>query len=138
MKYAKRLLIILLSLISANVIYADDELGYKGKTGKDSETAKETLERLQKDPDVVIANSDGWTIVTSRSQQTIWSFTPANHPAHLSYVKRKVVERDGSIYIDTSAKCGAEKHICDKLVRDFIELNNRVSEDVSSKKNKGP
>lgn len=31
---------------------------------------------------------------------------------------------------DTTASCGAEKSVCDQLVRDFVELNNRVSEQV--------
>ena len=67
-----------------------------------------------------------------RARRALYSFTPESHPAHPSYVKREVVEKDGSIYMETSARCGAEKAACDPLIRDFIGLNNKVKTSVNA------
>ena len=91
----------------------------------------ETLERLRNDSSITIRVQDGWTIASSDSLRTVWSFTPPDHPAHPSYVERTVVERNGSLLMRTNAKCGAEKSACDQLVQDFIELNDRVREMVT-------
>ncbi len=107
----------------------DDGLGYQGYS-KDGEAVGEMLGRLKSNPNMKVRMDRGWTIVTSDSGHTLWSFTPEGHPAHPSYVKREVIEKDGSIYIDTSARCGAEKSVCDKLVQDFIDLNNKVLENM--------
>lgn len=109
----------------------DDGLGYQGYS-KEGEAVGETLTRLKSDPNVKVRTDRGWTIVTSESGRIIWSFTPVDHPAHPAYVKREVIEKDGTIYIDTSARCGAEKSVCDKLVQDFIDLNNKVRENMST------
>ena len=109
----------------------DDGLGYQGYN-KEGEAVGETLTRLKSDPSVQVRTDRGWTIVTSESGRIIWSFTPVDHPAHPSFVKREVIEKDGAIYIDTSARCGAEKSVCDKLVQDFIDLNNKIRESMST------
>ena len=125
-------LVLIISLISSHVVYADDELGYQGRTGQESETISEILDRLRNDAKVEIRQKESWIIASSKEYRTVWSFTPKSHPAHPSYVKREVVEENGTISIKTSAKCGAEKTVCDQLIRDFIKLNNRVRDDVSS------
>ncbi len=107
-----------------------DELGYDG-FNRGGETVEETLSRLREDPSVSIRNERGWTVATKESGRIIWSFTPTEHPAHPSFVKREVIEKDGSIYIDTSARCGAQKSVCDQLVQDFVELNNNVRKQMS-------
>jgi hypothetical protein len=45
-------------------------------------------------------------------------------------VKREIVEKDGSIHINMTAKCGATKDICDKLVQQFIALNDKVKQSM--------
>ena len=125
-------LAIIFLLITTHFVNANDELGYQGRTAPNTESTSETLDRLKNDPNVEIRQNEGWTIASSRAASTLWSFTPENHPAHPSFVKREVVKENGSIFIRTTAKCGAEKLVCDQLIRDFIELNNRVRKDVSS------
>lgn len=126
----RSLLICMISLtVNTLAIAADKEndLGYRGQNN-DGTTVEETLESLKADSSMSVRMDRGWTIVTTESGQIIWSFTPETHPAHPSYVKREVVERDGRVYIQTGAKCGAEKSACDQLVQDFIDLNKRVQE----------
>ncbi|WP_444942762.1 molecular chaperone DnaJ [Microbulbifer sp. ZKSA006] len=108
----------------------ESNLGYEG-FNKAGISVGATLTELKSDPKVSIRNSKGWTIATLDTGRVMWSFTPQGHPAHPSFVKREVIEKDGSVYIDTTARCGAEKSICDQLVRDFIELNNKIKSEMS-------
>jgi hypothetical protein len=61
------------------------------------------LGALRAKPNVRIATQGGWTIVDDRADKSIWSFTPAGHPAYPAAVKRSFVEKDGAIYIEISA-----------------------------------
>jgi len=106
-----------------------EDLGYKGQNSQGAAVG-ELLEELKSNPDVQVRQERGWQVAEVKSERALYSFTPENHPAHPSYVKREVVEKDGSIYIETSARCGAEKSVCDQLVRDFIDLNNKVKNSV--------
>lgn len=117
-------------LMGACASIEKSEMGYEGYK-RSVETVEETLVRLRKDPFISVRKDRGWTIATKEAGGVVWSFTPLEHPAHPSFVKREVIEKDGSIYIDTSARCGAQKHVCDKLVQDFIQLNNKVRESMS-------
>ena len=120
-------------------VYADEldqssELGYQG-FNTEGDSVESTLAKLKNDPEVNIRVSEGWAIATKEGGRIIWSFTPINHPANPSFVKREIVERDGSIYIDTSASCSSTKEICDKLVQDFVDLNNRIVENINRQNN---
>ncbi|MDZ4372375.1 MAG: hypothetical protein U1C74_13255 [Phenylobacterium sp.] len=68
----------------------------------------------------------GWTIAEERSSSTLWSFTPANHPAHPSAVKRQLVNEGGNVNLKMSISCSATKAVCDALVRDFEALNQQM------------
>ena len=109
-----------------------EELGYEGHNS-DGLAVSELLEQLKSNPDVQVRVERGWQIAEVKSERTLYSFTPETHPAHPSYVKREVVQKEGSILIETRARCGAAKDVCDQLVRDFIELNNRVQKSVGDK-----
>ena len=133
--------IAILVLIAHLIItaYADDldrskKLGYQGFNAE-GDSVEKTLAKLKDDPEVNIRVSEGWTIATKESGRVIWSFTPINHPANPSFVKREIVERDGSIFIDTSASCSSTKEICDKLVQDFVDLNNKILENINRQNN---
>lgn len=109
-----------------------EDLGYQG-TRKGSISVEAFLEQLKSDPDAQVREVHGWQIVEVRSERALYSFTPATHPAHPSYVKREVVEKDGAVYIETHAKCGAKKSVCDQLIRDFVELNSKVKQSATGK-----
>jgi hypothetical protein len=86
----------------------------------------EALEALRLRSDVDFFVQAGWTVVQDRAAATTWSFTPPNHPAHPTAVKRAIVERDGTLFVDMSVLCQAEKPACDKLVAEFQELNEKM------------
>jgi hypothetical protein len=123
-----------LVLIFAVIQYsqAEDGLGYQGK---DSEglSPEALLLKLKSDGEIQIREERGWIVAASDKLRSIWSFPPTGHPAYPAYVKREVVEKDGSIYIETSVRCGAEKSECDKLVKDFIELNGRAQREINAR-----
>lgn len=104
-------------------------LGYQGRSSE-GVSAAELLSQLQADPEVEFRTKRGWRIAAIKSERVLYSFTPDNHPAHPSYVKREVVQEEGGIYMKTSVSCGATKNVCDQLVRDFIELNKKIKNSV--------
>lgn len=130
----KKILFLFISLVlfgcNANAPLKED-LGYKGQSPEGLGVG-ELLAQLKSNPEVQIRTERGWQIAEVKSERALYSFTPETHPAHPSYVKREVVEKDGAIYIETSAMCGADKNVCDQLIRDFIELNNKVKKSVGS------
>ena len=94
----------------------------------------EALAALRARTDVTFSTEKGWTIVTEANGLTIWSFAPADHPAHPAYVKRWVFQKDGAWYQDMNVMCGASKAACDKLVADFQKLNEQMRESVQKSK----
>lgn len=123
----RRLLLTLAATIISFVAFAQEErgVGYP--------TVAAALEALKARSDVNISVQGGWTIVDDKPTNTIWSFTPPNHPAHPAVVKRAVVSRDGAVGIDMTALCQASKAACDKLMEEFKELNARMSQSMSGK-----
>lgn len=84
------------------------------------------LDALKSRSDVTIFERDGWTIIEDDAAGTLWSFTPASHPAHPAAVKRTVVQEDGQVFIDTKGLCQAEKTECDRLMVQVHELNELI------------
>ena len=114
---------------------SDPKLGYKGKNGQvfGYNTVLEALEALKSDPNAKISESEGWVIVNDNTNKALWSFAPQDHPSYPSVVRRAVVERNGQIGITTEVRCAAKKSVCDSLVKDFMELNQKVKNDINSK-----
>ena len=112
----------------------NDELGYQGnkKSSPKSPNALQVLESLKSTQSAVFRTQNGWTIINVDNEQekSIYSFTPESHPAYPSIVKREIVEKDGSIHINMSVKCGATKDVCDKLVQQFVALNDKVRQSM--------
>lgn len=123
----KCLLFLLLIGLLPGIVYGDD-LGYAGHN-KEGQSVGEKLSELKGDKFFNVYEQGGWTIATSQDG-VMYSFTPTNHPAHPAYVERRVIERDGAIYIDMSARCGASKAACDDLVRSFQELNKKIIQNM--------
>jgi hypothetical protein len=100
-------------------------------------TVAAALEALRSQSGSTVSLQGGWTIISVTSEQTLWSFTPANHPAHPAAVKRKIVERDGAVGVHMTALCQAEKAACDKLIEEFQQLNNRIREQAQRRGENG-
>ena len=84
------------------------------------------LAALRAKPGVSISEQGGWTIAEDRNSSTLWSFTPASHPAHPSAVRRQFVNENGQLNLEMTISCRAGKKVCDALVRDFEALNKQM------------
>jgi hypothetical protein len=115
----------------------NQSLGYKGtqKSGLGQESALEVLKSLKSNPNAIIRIENGWTIIQlpTDERKPVWSFPPESHPAYPSSIKRNIVKRDGGLYMNTEVSCGAEKSVCDDLVKAFLKLNQKVRDAVSGK-----
>ena len=90
----------------------------------------EALQSIRSKPGVSVnlTQPDGWTIVTDPSPVlSVWSFTPMNHPAYPSVVRRKIQQdSNGNVSVIMLAMCEAPKEPCDQLIQDFQLINERM------------
>jgi hypothetical protein len=96
----------------------------------------ETLEVAKARPGAVVTvtKPDGWVIVNEEGGRVVWSFTPPGHYAHPAVVRRAlVVSSNGDVQLEMRARCEAQKESCDRLIREFQELNQRMREQVQQR-----
>ncbi|WP_298857461.1 hypothetical protein [uncultured Aquimonas sp.] len=77
------------------------------------------LESLRLKEGVTIREENDWFVVTDPGEHTVWSLTQRTHPAHPTIVKRSIVTDGETLSIDMRVNCGAEKSICDIVIRQF-------------------
>jgi hypothetical protein len=89
------------------------------------------LAALRERPGVSVYQQGGWTIADDKLNFSLWSFTPPDHPAHPTAIKRVIVKApNGDISVTMIARCGAEKSACDKLIAEFRAVNDRMAETI--------
>jgi hypothetical protein len=90
-------------------------------------SVSEALEALRAKPgvSVTVTKPDGW-IIANEGQSVFWSFTPQGHYAYPAVIRREIIMREGNIYVEMRALCQAEKELCDRLLREFQDLNERM------------
>lgn len=91
------------------------------------------LRELRARPDAECGDERGWVVCSQPEARVLWSFTPADHPAHPAGVRREVVEKDGAIHLQMAVLCEAEQAACDRLVEDFEQLNERLRREFSAR-----
>ena len=91
------------------------------------------LKALRVKPGVSIREENDWYIAQDPGESTIWSITRPSHPAHPSAVKRSFEKRNGTLYLSMKVDCGSSKENCDRLVRQFQELNAQMVEAMRRK-----
>ena len=133
----KNLVILLLAyslFACSSTQQSSDAVNYNGKVQGvlGYHSVQDALNTLTNSGSATVKTVRGWTIINDSSDKSIWSFAPESHPSYPSVVKRTIVERNGSIGIATEVSCGASKQQCDELVKDFMELNNKIRRDVNS------
>lgn len=74
---------------------------------------------------------EGWTIFNQKGdgKYILWSFTPDDHPAHPSAIRREIVKKDDEILIRMDALCNSTQLDCDLLIDQFKKINERISQD---------
>lgn len=133
MSPSRELLAVVLFL-AVHVAYSQEGESQKPETSSIGyPTVDAALQALQSKDGVVVSRRDGWTIIddSTGSDRSLWSFTPPEHPAHPAAVKRTVHESNGSVWIDMTALCQAEKEPCDTLIEEFKTLNEKIRDSMS-------
>ena len=82
---------------------------------------------------VVFSKQEDW-LIAKDTDGANWSFTPSSHPAHPSVARRRLLERNGGFYVETSLMCQAAKAACDKLHQDYVLLDRRMNEAIRAGK----
>jgi hypothetical protein len=96
----------------------------------------QALEELKKRPGVSIniTKPDAWTIISEPGGMSQWSFTPASHYAYPAVVNRLLkVDKAGDLSVQMRGLCEAEKGACDKLMKEFEDLNAQMRERVQNR-----
>lgn len=92
-------------------------------------TVSEALTSLKNKPgtSITVTKPDGWTIVNETSPEfAVWSFAPQGHYAYPAVVRRTIKNANGQVYVVTAALCQADKLSCDKLIREFQQLTDKM------------
>lgn len=94
-------------------------------------TIEEAYNALKADPAAGMKEYEGWTIFNQKGdgKYTLWSFTPDDHPAHPSAIRREIVKKGDEILIKMDAMCYSNQLDCDLLIEQFKEINERISQD---------
>lgn len=97
-------------------------------------TVEETLMALESDPDAELTEYEGWKIFKQKNdgRYVLWSFTPAEHPAHPTVVRRTIAKVNGELNIDMDALCYSTPIFCDSLMEDFRQINESIKQRESS------
>ena len=95
---------------------------------------KAAYEALSKKQGVTFRKEEnGWVVAYDEIVSAIWSFSPATDPSFPAVVKRTIVENAEGISIKMDVKCGASKEACDQLVNNFLDLNEKIKQDIKKK-----
>lgn len=106
---------------------AQDEAQDEEAPGIGYPTVAAARQALEERGDVEVSEEDGWTLV-EEPDGTLWNFTPSDHPAHPTVVKREVVERPGKDDIDMHGRCEGPRSACQELIRKFEYQNAQLSQ----------
>jgi len=94
-------------------------------------TIEEAYNALKADPGTGMKEYEGWTIFNQKGdgKYILWSFTPLDHPAHPTAIRREVVRKEGEIFIKMDALCNSSQLNCDLLIDQFKNINERIRQD---------
>ena len=123
-----KLLLVILSLTSAVSAEESEENSIHYKT------VEEAFAALEQNPDAILTEHEGWKIfnVKENGVYVLWSFTPPEHPAHPTVVKRSILKKDGELFIDMAALCFSTRILCDSLMEEFKLINENIKQREST------
>ena len=93
-------------------------------------TVEEAFKALESDPAAIATEYEGWTIFNQKGDGSyiLWSFTPDQHPAHPSAIRREIVKKGDQILINMNALCESGKFECDQLIDQFKRINENIKQ----------
>ncbi len=97
------------------------------------ESPAAALAAVRAKPGVVTEENDEWVILSDKADNSLWSITKLGHFAHPTAILRRTYERNGQVFKGMDVKCGNSKENCDRVVQQFIDLNNNIREQFKEK-----
>jgi hypothetical protein len=126
-----------ISLVAKGIAPTDGELvlrypvSYEAKsTAIGYPSVAAALADLHSKPELKFHEDHGWIIAEDSRHYTYWSFPPAGDPAYPSAVRRVAVKEGTEISMHTDVLCESTQSACDKLVKDFNKLDERVRDSI--------
>jgi hypothetical protein len=95
-------------------------------------TVAAALADLHSRPEVQFSEARGWTIAEDHAHFMVWSFAPVGDPAYPSAVRRTAMKEGSGVSMQMQVLCESTQSACDKLVRDFQEINGHVRDSFKS------
>lgn len=121
-------------LASASASAARAQTGGEEPSAIGYSSVDEAYTALRAKAGVTFSKTGDW-IIANDIDKSIWSFTPANHPAHPSVGRRRLLSQDGGGYrVETKILCQAQKAACDSLYADYQLLDRRMMESLRAGK----
>jgi hypothetical protein len=88
---------------------------------------------IQTQAGVEQVRDDAWYVsYANRGDQIVWNFTKSANPAHPAVVCRRIVRANESVSITTTSVCGGPQPACDRMMRDFRELDEMLRQDIQN------
>jgi hypothetical protein len=82
---------------------------------------------------VTLREENDWYVASDPGENTFWSITKPEHPAHPAAVKRTLVQDASGVRLTMKVKCGASKEVCDGVVHQFEQINENLSKTLRSR-----
>ena len=99
--------------------------------GRPSEAPDALLSRLTKAEKLREDFRDkSYVAISDKAKETVWTFTVPGHPAHPSVVCRRPAQDGDNLKLQMNVRCNATESECEKLVKAFQELNQRMIQEL--------
>jgi hypothetical protein len=121
MKYLPSLLtIVLISGICCTTFAADDRFA----------SVAEVRQHLEAKDSVQMTYHEGWIIAHDPADESVWTFTQDDHPAHPAVFVRYVERTGGERRLKSWGLCEADDQACAQLAEHFEELLDQHRESM--------
>ncbi|MBX9589162.1 MAG: hypothetical protein K2X43_07650 [Hyphomonadaceae bacterium] len=105
--------------------------------GRPSEPPQGLFDRLTKTEKLKEDFRDkSYVAISDKAKDTVWTFTMPGHPAHPSVVCRRPVQDGADLRLQMNVQCNAVEAECQRLVKAFQELNQRMMRDLRKQQGK--
>ena len=118
-------MILFVSAAIAQEVNGQSPIGYA--------TVEQAFRSLESDPEATITEFEGWIIFNQKGNGSyiLWSFTPDQHPAHPSAIRRQIVKKGDELLINMNALCESGKFECDQLIDQFKRINENIRNNMA-------
>ncbi|MEO7336734.1 MAG: hypothetical protein ABIV63_09140 [Caldimonas sp.] len=86
----------------------------------------------------IVTHPDEWVVVTEPAAAAQWSFTPPGYYAYPAVVRRIILRGPNrAVSVDTSSLCEAPAEACERLLKEFESMNERIVQSTKARGGQG-